>query len=253
MNMAFSFIEFIDLLQQHQIGLPIFTILGLLFGSFATMASYRIPRGEDLVIKPSHCPVCSHKLGIPDLFPVFSWLVSFGKCRHCHAKVSARYPLTELVMAILFAAIYLKVGVTVASLCLMGLAVCLVILSIIDLETLFIPNIILITILLLGIIYRYILGSEISGYVFSILLGFSVAIAFKGVLHICGKEFNIGYIKLLVIFGFFLGIQHIIPFLLLAIISAITLILLRAKILHKEGAPFVPALSLSLLACLIFL
>jgi leader peptidase (prepilin peptidase) / N-methyltransferase len=44
----------------------------------------------------SKCPGCGHVLGVPDLFPVLSWALNRGRCRHCGAGVSARYPLTEL-------------------------------------------------------------------------------------------------------------------------------------------------------------
>lgn len=71
-------------------------LFGIQFGSFATMASYRIPRGDDIVFTPSHCPKCNHRLTILDLFPIFSWIFFRGKCRHCKAPISPRYPLIEL-------------------------------------------------------------------------------------------------------------------------------------------------------------
>ena len=49
-------------------------ITGTLFGSFCTLAVYRIPRGEDIILKNSYCPNCNHKLGILDLFPVLSYI-----------------------------------------------------------------------------------------------------------------------------------------------------------------------------------
>jgi leader peptidase (prepilin peptidase)/N-methyltransferase len=123
-----------ELLQHSPLGLLIFTIFGLLFGSFATMASYRIPRGENLAIKPSNCPKCKHRLGFFDLFPLFSWVFSGGKCRYCKAKISWRYPLIELSMAVLFATIYLIIGVNLEALVMLVLLVCMVIAIVILLE-----------------------------------------------------------------------------------------------------------------------
>ncbi|MET0155245.1 MAG: prepilin peptidase [Rickettsiales bacterium] len=80
-------------------------VFGLQFGSFATLASYRIPRGEDIVFTPSRCPSCLHRLGIADLFPLFSWLKTGGKCRHCAARVSARYPTIETLVGLYVAAL----------------------------------------------------------------------------------------------------------------------------------------------------
>jgi prepilin signal peptidase PulO-like enzyme (type II secretory pathway) len=102
-------------------------VIGLLFGSFATMASYRIPRREDLIFKPSRCVNCQTKLGAIDLIPVFSWLLSTGKCRHCQVKISARYPLIELVTACLFCLSAYYTNFTIYSIALCFACLCLVI------------------------------------------------------------------------------------------------------------------------------
>ena len=123
------------ILQSEQLFITfIVFVLGLLFGSFATMASYRIPRGEDLVVKPSHCTSCAHRLGFLDLFPLFSWLFNRGKCRHCGAGVHWLYPATELVMGVLFAVVYINAGLTLLGLGLMVVSVMSVIATVIYLE-----------------------------------------------------------------------------------------------------------------------
>ena len=77
-------------------------ILGCFFGSFFTLAVYRIPRKEDILIKHSYCPNCNHKLGFLDLFPIFSYLFLRGKCRYCHNKIRPRYFILELFSGIVF-------------------------------------------------------------------------------------------------------------------------------------------------------
>jgi len=72
-------------------------LVGLALGSFVTMLSYRAPRNLSIVSPPSHCPKCHTPLKIRDLVPVLSWLIERGKCRHCGAKVGARYVLIELM------------------------------------------------------------------------------------------------------------------------------------------------------------
>src|SRR4051812_24380056 len=84
---------------------------GLVFGSFITLASYRLPRDEDIIIKRSRCPTCETPLTARDLWPVLSWVTSGGKCRHCKTRISPRYPLTELVTAALFLLIYQYYGI----------------------------------------------------------------------------------------------------------------------------------------------
>lgn len=71
-------------------------LLGLVLGSAITALVHRIPRGLSWVHGRSRCPGCGHELGALDLVPVLSWLRTLGRCRHCGAPVSPRYPLTEL-------------------------------------------------------------------------------------------------------------------------------------------------------------
>lgn len=89
-----------DTLAAH---LAVGLVTGLVLGSFATMLSYRLPRHESIVMPPSHCPRCNARLTPSDLVPLFSWLCAKGRCRHCHAPISARYPLIESATALLTA------------------------------------------------------------------------------------------------------------------------------------------------------
>ena len=77
-------------------------LIGIFFGSFFTLAVYRIPRGENILYKHSYCPNCNHKLQFLDLFPIFSFLFLKGKCRYCKEKVRIRYLLLELLSGIVF-------------------------------------------------------------------------------------------------------------------------------------------------------
>ena len=77
-------------------------ITGCFFGSFFTLAVYRIPRKEDILLKHSYCPNCNHKLGFLDLFPILSYIFLKGKCRYCKNKIRPRYFLLELFSGIAF-------------------------------------------------------------------------------------------------------------------------------------------------------
>ena len=63
-------------------------ITGLMFGSFFTLATYRIPRKIDIVKSRSYCPNCKHKLGFFDCFPILSYVSTIGRCRYCKSKIS---------------------------------------------------------------------------------------------------------------------------------------------------------------------
>jgi leader peptidase (prepilin peptidase)/N-methyltransferase len=106
-----QFHEISSFLEIPVFGTVTFCILGLLFGSFITAVSHRLPRKEDFINARSACPACHHTLGIADLVPVFSWIFSRGKCRYCKTVVSIRYPLIELGSALSFMGIYWGVGI----------------------------------------------------------------------------------------------------------------------------------------------
>ena len=77
-------------------------IIGCFFGSFFTLAVYRIPRKEDILIKHSYCPNCNHRLGFFDLFPVLSYVFLAGKCKYCGNKIRARYIILEILSGLTF-------------------------------------------------------------------------------------------------------------------------------------------------------
>jgi leader peptidase (prepilin peptidase)/N-methyltransferase len=81
--------------------------VGLLIGSFLNVVVYRLPRGESISRPPSHCPTCNTQLGAVENIPVLSWVALRGRCRHCRAPISVRYPLVELLTGVLFAGLAL--------------------------------------------------------------------------------------------------------------------------------------------------
>lgn len=78
-------------------------ILGLVIGSFLNVVAYRVPRGLSVVSPPSACPHCGTEIHVKDNIPVVSWILLRGRCRHCHAGISVRYPFVELVTAVALA------------------------------------------------------------------------------------------------------------------------------------------------------
>lgn len=76
-----------------------------MFGSFYTLAVYRIPKRQDIVHTHSYCPNCEHQLGFLDLIPILSYLFLRGKCRYCKHKIRPRYLILEMLSGILFLAL----------------------------------------------------------------------------------------------------------------------------------------------------
>ena len=85
-------------------------LLGLAVGSFLNVVIYRVPRHESIVSPRSACPTCAVPILRRDNIPVVSWLILKGRCRNCHSRISARYPLVELAGAALFAGATARFG-----------------------------------------------------------------------------------------------------------------------------------------------
>ena len=90
-------------------------IIGIVFGSFYTLAVYRIPKGQDITHTRSYCPKCNHKLSFLDLIPVFSYIFLRGKCRYCKEKIRPRYFIIELISGISFVAIAYLMNLNIES------------------------------------------------------------------------------------------------------------------------------------------
>ena len=91
-------------------------MMGITFGSFYTLAVYRIPKGEDIIHTHSYCPNCKHKLNIFDLIPVFSYIFLGGKCRYCKQKIRPRYLILETISGLFFVAIAYLMGLNIYNL-----------------------------------------------------------------------------------------------------------------------------------------
>ncbi|HYN35739.1 MAG TPA: prepilin peptidase [Actinomycetota bacterium] len=134
-------------------------ILGLIFGSFGTVVAYRVPIGQSLLDpKRSHCPNCGHEISALENIPVFSYIFLRGRCRNCKTKISPRYPLTEIVTAILFAAAAAKFDANVETIAYALLFWALVILTVIDLESRKLPDAIVLPLLICGLVFLALAG-----------------------------------------------------------------------------------------------
>ena len=114
-------------------------LLGLLLGSFASMASYRIPRRESWSGR-SKCPKCGHPIGAAENIPLLSYLIQRGRCRHCGGGIPMRYPLIEGLTALLFALAALRFGPSLRGVIYAAFFWVLVLLSVIDLEHRLLPD-----------------------------------------------------------------------------------------------------------------
>lgn len=159
------------------LALPLVTLLGLIFGSFVTALSYRLPRGQSVANGRSACPACGATLTPSDLVPVLSWIVHRGKCRHCGAGVSWRYPAIEILTALLFTIAAFAAADVVRLAVVLAMTTVMTALAIIDFEHLRLPNSLLLIFGLLSLVFRYLGDADFTGAALVSAVVFAAAIA----------------------------------------------------------------------------
>ena len=125
------------------LGLVLVGLFGLVIGSFLNVLIHRVPRGESLVTPGSRCPSCAVPIRPWHNVPVLGWLVLRGRCAACGARISPRYPLVETATGLLFVAVTARLqalGELAAVPAFLYFIAVGVALSLIDLETKRLPN-----------------------------------------------------------------------------------------------------------------
>jgi len=122
-------------------------LLGLAWGSFATVAISRIPQGHSVVTPGSRCDGCGAPIPWWKNIPVLAWVALRGRASCCGARIPARVPIVEaLGGAFGYLAVQpaIEAGLTPASLVLAVLtfaaALTAIVLTFIDLDYMYLPN-----------------------------------------------------------------------------------------------------------------
>jgi len=218
---------------------------GLIFGSFLTVVAHRVPRGESVVGGRSHCPHCGAQIAAYDNVPVFSWLLLRGRSRCCGQRISARYPLTELTLGVLWVATVavLWEDPTEVVLGLVFVATLLAV-TVTDLERRVIPNKVLIASASIG------LAVIAVGDPSSLPERAVAAIAAGGILFLVAlaypKGMGLGDVKLTSVMGLYLG-RNVAPALLVALLAGsivgLAMIARHGAAARKQAIPFGPFLA----------
>ncbi len=226
-----------------------FVIVGLLIGatigSFLNVVIYRLPRNMSLAEpKNSFCPSCKHQLGVADLFPLFSWLLSKGKCRHCGLPIAKRYFFVELLNGILWAAITWQFFIVswdpIRGAFYALTTAALVAVIYIDWELYIIPEQLNASILIIGILYRIFDHSLLEG-LYGALLGWGLlwGIALLGRVLFRKDAMGHGDIKMMRGVGFVIGPLLLASSLAIAVVAGlvigVTLIFVESRKKKPEG------------------
>jgi len=246
--------------SQMVIAIAVF-LFGLLIGSFLNVCILRIPRGESIVLPASHCTACHTAIRPYDNIPVVSWLLLRGRCRKCKTKISALYPMVELLTGVLFLGCYLGFGLSVQALKWAVFSALLVVLTITDFRERILPDAVNFTGLGLGLVFSLFtppidgtatwLANRIFAFpppepVLSLadaVLGAAVAsgllwVVAEGYFRARGREgMGLGDVKMMAMAGAFLGLQRALLMILLGSVLG-SFIGVAVIALWKKGRDF---------------
>jgi len=182
-------------------------LFGALIGSFLNVCIHRQPRGTSIVWPGSACPSCGRALSWFENIPIFSYAFLRGRCRTCHAPISARYPIIEVLTAAMFALAwwYYGPGPLLASRLVFGCA--LIVLFAIDLEHQLLPNVITLPGIAIGFLLSVINPPGWKSSLIGIVAGggvlFLIAESYYRFRH--EEGLGMGDVKMLAMIGAFLG------------------------------------------------
>jgi leader peptidase (prepilin peptidase) / N-methyltransferase len=209
-------------------------VLGLCVGSFLNVCVHRLPRRQSVVHPGSRCPACGRDLRWFHNIPVVSWIVLRGRCGHCGAAISLRYPLVEITTAVL---IVLVVALTPPGPLLASrlvLIVALIVLFMIDLEHQILPNAITLPGIAVGLAFSVVAPPGPLDALLGVLLGAGVLYGIAiGYYLLRGEEgMGMGDVKMLAMIGAFLGWRAV---LLTLILSSFAGALVGVIMLSSKG------------------
>lgn len=225
-------------------------IFGAIVGSFLNVCIYRLPREKSIVSPRSFCPFCEKPIKYYDNIPIVSYIILRGRCRNCGTKISVKYPIVELITALLFLLLYKTNGLTIEFGVLLLFVSLLIVISFIDLEFQIIPDVLSIGGMLAGLLLSFLRHNfGFLDALFGVLLGggilFVIAYGYQLLRKIEGM--GGGDIKLIGMIGAFCGIKGVIFTImagsLLGTVIGLPLMLIKKKDI-KYAIPFGPFLSL---------
>ncbi|WP_027856143.1 prepilin peptidase [Marinobacterium jannaschii] len=258
------------LLNNLWLAISLSTIFALLIGSFLNVVIHRIPvmmqrewqaqlddtdasqqTPYNLIVPGSSCPHCQHSIRWYENIPLFSYLMQKGRCNGCKTSISIRYPIVELISALLVGFIVYTYGLNEISITLTLLTWALICLTAIDIDHQLLPDRITLPLLWLGLLANsYGLFTTLHLAVFGAVAGYlslwSIFWLFK---LVTGKE-GMGYgdFKLLAALGAWAGIDQLpLIILLSSVVGAaigIAMILFQRHDQQKP-IPFGPYLAIA--------
>ncbi|ADE16861.1 Prepilin peptidase [Nitrosococcus halophilus Nc 4] len=205
-------------------------LLGLAVGSFLNVVIYRLPlmmerqwEGQcaelhdhplleqepfNLFVPRSHCPACRHKIRAWENVPLFSYLLLLGRCNHCGAPISPRYPLVELLTGVISAAVAWHFGVSWETIAALLLSYALIALTFIDFDHQLLPDSITLPFLWFGLgLSLFEVFTDVRTSLIGAMAGYLSLWLVYHLFRLLTKKEGMGYgdFKLLALLGAWLG------------------------------------------------
>lgn len=230
-----------------------FFLLGTVLGSFYNVVASRLPKNESIIIPPSHCPFCQHRLQPWELIPIFSYILQGGKCTNCKKKISIFYPISEIVCGLLFVISYYAFGFSPELLIALTFVSMLIIVILSDLYYMIIEDSVLIFFGLLLIVETICIYGWYSNAIHMLngIIAFGIMYLLKlgGDFLFKRESLGGGDIKLMLIIGFMIGwdMSIITIFLSAFLALPVSIVILKTKENHElPYGPFLAAAALIL-------
>jgi leader peptidase (prepilin peptidase) / N-methyltransferase len=208
-------------------------------GSFLNVVIHRLPRGESLVHPRSRCPSCGKQIAGYDNVPIVSWLLLRGRCRHCAARISPRYPVVELLTALVFAAVVLVRGFDDDLIIELPFVAALIGLAGIDLDHKLLPNKIVYPLAAWGVVA--VLIADRDDIVEHLVAGAGAFLFLFVAVLAYPRGMGMGDVKLAGAMGIYLGVS-VIPALLIAFLAGsvvgVAIIAREGAAARKKAVPF---------------
>jgi leader peptidase (prepilin peptidase)/N-methyltransferase len=215
---------------------------GLALGSFLNVVSARVPLRRSVVHPGSACMSCETPIAWYDNLPILSYLLLRGRCRSCGATIPWKYPLVELVTALLVGASVLAFGFSAEAAVAAFFCAALVAVSVVDLERRIIPNRIVLPAAAVVLAAQTMLFPSPEWAVAA--LGASVFLFLAALAYPAGM--GMGDVKLALLLGAMLG--RTVPVAMMiamiaALVPSIFLLVRHGSAARKMGIPFGPFLA----------
>lgn len=176
--------------------------LGATIFSFLNVVAYRMPREMDFVGGRSFCPRCKHSLAFADMIPVISYFMLNGRCKYCGSRIPRRYLWMELFGGITFLFAFINYGVSLEALLVFLFVGALVVVSLIDAETMEIPDELQVAILVLAVLDMLFGKTPFLTHLIGL---FIISVPMLLIVRAVPDGFGGGDIKLMAVSGFFMG------------------------------------------------